>query len=44
MSELFDKAGGVPSSILLKPSREKEPKTAVEAGYRGCFEACQGPG
>ncbi|KAF8427450.1 hypothetical protein EV426DRAFT_685185 [Tirmania nivea] len=32
VSELFDKAGGVPRSILLKPSREKEPKTAVEAG------------
>ena len=39
VSELFDKAGGVPRSILLKPSREKEPKTAVEAGLEDIEDA-----
>lgn len=32
VSELLDKAGCVPRSILLKPSMEKEPQTANEAG------------
>ncbi|KAF8420463.1 hypothetical protein EV426DRAFT_576403 [Tirmania nivea] len=39
VSELFDKAGGVPRSILLKPSREKEPKTTVEAGLEDIEDA-----